>query len=299
MIDYIRHVAIFTKVAEEESFSKAARSLGIAPSRVSESVSKLEHYLGSTLFNRTTRKIALTSEGRRLYEHTSETLESVKTGLNELRGSKAVPQGSLYISMPSYLSSSSLAQAIGSFIAQHPKVYINVEYTDHDVDPITNDYDVCIRSGQFRRNSLNVRQLGEVERVFVVGKGYLSNREDLNDPMELMNWDWINYRHEKRNYKLTSNEGLFRRLTIDKQARLQVDSIDALYSFACMDRGVTVMPLEFAKRGIKEQKLVQILSDWKLSSAKYYVIWPEKSRRQSLVSLFVDFLENELNKMTS
>ena len=148
---------------------------------------------------------------------------------------------------------------------------------------------MIIRSGQFRRHGLTVRRLGEVERVFVVGKGYLSNQNNLTDPMELMDWDWINYRHAKRNYKLKSDAGHSRRLTIDKQARLRVDSIDALYAFTCMDRGVTVMPLEFAKRGIKEQKLVQILSDWKLSPAKYYAIWPDKSRRQSLISLFADF----------
>ena len=129
MIDYLRSIAVFTRVVEDGSFSEAARRLGIAPSRVSESVSKLENHVGVSLFNRTTRKIALTSEGRRLYAHTSGILESAQRGLNELRETKSDPVGSLRISVPTYLLSSPLAQAIGSFVTQHPQVNINAHFT--------------------------------------------------------------------------------------------------------------------------------------------------------------------------
>ena len=296
MIDTLRYVAVFTRVVKEGSFSAAARSLGIAPSRVSESVSKLEHYVGVTLFNRTTRKITLTSEGRRLYAHTSEVLVGAERGLNELRETKSVPIGSLRISVPTYLLSSPLAQAIGQFVAEHPQVHVTADFTDHDVDPVVDGYDLCIRSGQFDTHSAMVRKLGVFERAIFVGRGYLAKRPKADHPEELMQWDWINYRHSKRMFKLESDDGDVLKLLIRDQARLQVDSFDALYSFACMDLGVAVMPVEFAQRGIKEDKLVRIFDDWHLPTAEYHAVWPDKSYRESLVAVFVNFLANDLER---
>ncbi len=294
MIDYLRHIAVFSRVAEERSFSEAARSLGIAPSRVSESVSKLEHYVGVTLFNRTTRKIALTSEGRRLYAHTSGILEGAERGLDELRETKSVPMGSLRISVPSYLLSTLLAQAIGRFVALHSQVHVTADFTDRDVDPVDDGYDMCIRSGQFDKRSVMTRKLGTFERAIFVGRGYLANRTKTDHPKELMEWDWINYRHRKRLYELKSNAGEKIKLSIQDQVRLQVDSIDALYAFACMDLGVAVMPVEFAQRGIREENLVRIFDDWHLPTAEYFAVWPDKSFRKSLIWVFVDFLSGYL-----
>lgn len=291
MIDYLRHIAVFTRVAEEGSFSAAARRLGIAPSRVSESVSKLEHHVGVTLFNRTTRKIALTSEGRRLFAHTSGMLEGAERGLNELRETKSVPMGSMRISVPTYLLHSPLAQAIGSFVALHSKVHVNLEFTDDDVDPVSDGFDLCIRAGHFEKRGAMIRKLGTFDRAIFVGSKYLAERPTADHPKVLMEWDWIKYRHSKRVYELVSNDGDATKLSVGDQARLLVHSFDALYSFTCMDLGVSIMPIEFAKRGINEKKLVQIFDDWSLPPVKYYAVWPDKSYRESLVAVFVDFLD--------
>ena len=84
MIEHLRHMAIFARVVDEGSFRAAAKAIGLAPSRVSETVSDLENFLGVTLLYRTTRKIALTNEGRMFYARATEMLRSAETGLNEL-----------------------------------------------------------------------------------------------------------------------------------------------------------------------------------------------------------------------
>ncbi|MGB7301148.1 MAG: LysR family transcriptional regulator [Burkholderiaceae bacterium] len=292
MIDYLRHIAVFSRVAEEGSFARAARSLGVPPSRVSESVSKLEHHVGVTLFNRTTRKISLTSEGRMLFAHTSGILEVAERGLNQLRETRSVPMGSLRISVPTYLLSSRLSQAIGQFIALHSQVHVTADFTDNALDPVQDGYDLCIRSGQFGTGKATTRKLGKFERAVFVGKRYFADQSNAAHPRELMEWDWITYRHRKRLFVLKSDTGETQRLSIHDQARLQVDSISALYSYACMDIGVAVMPVEYAQRGVEEGKLVRIFEDWKLPEVEYFAVWPEKSYRQSLVSVFADFLSN-------
>lgn len=294
MIEYLKSIAVFTRVVEDGSFSAAAKSLGIAPSRVSESISKLEYHSGVTLFNRTTRKIALTNEGRKLYSHTSGILESAQRGLNELRETGAVPTGTLRISVPTYLSSSGLTQAIGRFIAQHPHVHINANFTDHDVDPLEDGYDMCIRSGKYDSHGATVKDLGLFERAIFVGKDYLSNRSKPKHPRDLMDWDWINYRHSKRVFTLKNKAGTTAKLSIQDQARLQVDNFDALKAFTCMDVGVAVMPVEFAQRTIDEEKLVRLFDDWHFPKGKYFAVWPDKTYRGSLVAFFVNFLSEQL-----
>lgn len=296
MIDYLRHVAVFAAVAKNNSFSQAARSLGIAPSRVSESISKLEHYVGATLFNRTTRKIMLTNEGRKLYEHTSDVLESAERGLNLLRETKSAPIGTLRMSMPSYLSSSPLAWAIGQFVALHPKMHVTVDFTDHDVEPVDGKYDMCIRSGKFDKRPYRICRLGQIERAIFAGKGYLAGRKAPDHPKDLIAWDWINYRHSKRFFDLKFKDGQAVRLSIKDQARLQVDTLDALFSFVRMNFGVAVMPVNLTERAYRENKLIRLFSDWHLPAAPYFAVWPDKSGRESLVSIFVEFLENQLKR---
>ena len=100
MIDHLRQMAIFARVVDEGSFRGAAKDIGLAPSRISETVSELETYLGTTLLYRTTRKITLTNEGRMFYGRVVEMLRSAETGLNELNALSLDPVGALRISMP-------------------------------------------------------------------------------------------------------------------------------------------------------------------------------------------------------
>ena len=290
MIDYLRHIAIFTRVVQEGSFAKAAKSLGIAPSRVSESVSKLEHYVGFSLITRTTRKISLTSEGRTIYETTSGIMENAQRGLNALKDASSAPMGSLRITAPTYLSATLLAPAIGRFVALNPRVHISADFTDRGIDPVKDGYDLSIQSGPFDGRTVTSKALGRFERAIAVGKGYRAKQPDLHHPQELTKWDWINYRHPKRNYELTSSTGEVIKLIVKDQARLQVDNMEALYAFVCMDAGVTVMPLGLVQRGIEEGKLDRLFEDWELPKVQYSAIWPDKSNHANLAAVFAEFL---------
>ncbi|MEM8980637.1 MAG: LysR family transcriptional regulator [Pseudomonadota bacterium] len=290
MIDQLRLMAIFTQVVEKGSFSEAAKTLGLAPSRVSEGVSKLEHFVGVPLLYRTTRKVSLTAEGRDLYAHTSRLVETAQQGFDALRHSKSEPSGSLKISMPSYLASSPLHDTIAAFVETYSQVHISADFTDNDVEPMKDGFDLCIRSGRFETQGLVERRLGGFERIIVVGRDYFQSKETPQHPSGLMTWDWINYRHKRRIYKLKSHRGERATLTIEKQSRLQVDHFDALHFLTKANHGVSVMPAEICREGLNEGKLVRLFDEWRLPRATISAIWPETGLRNSLVSSFVDYL---------
>lgn len=298
MIDYLRHMAIFSAVVDRGSFSEAAKSLGIAPSRVSEAVSRLELYLDTTLLNRTTRKVTVTSEGRALYTYTSKILADAQEGVDVLGQSKSAPSGSLKVSLPSYLTCSPLQEAIGAFVSSYGEVDISLVFTDDDVEPIKDNFDMCIRAGQFDRGRFATQRLGEFGRMIVVGRGYYNRQSPPKHPRDLQDWDWINYRHAKRSHRLRSSNGDRFNLVIEKQARLRVDNFDALLYQVKSNLGVSVMPSYLCAEGIQEGKLIQLLENWRLPRLQHYAVWAEKTHRQSLISTFAEFLADWMQALS-
>ncbi|SFB10436.1 DNA-binding transcriptional regulator, LysR family [Poseidonocella pacifica] len=288
MIEYLRHMAIFARVVDEGSFRGAAKAIGLAPSRVSETVSDLENFLGVTLLYRTTRKIALTNEGRMFYARAAEMLRSAESGLNELNALSLEPVGALRVSMPAYMSSSELATAMAEFVRRHPQVAVSLTFTDGRTDLLDDGYDVNIRAGWLDDSSMMSRKLGESERALVAGTGYAATRPRPSRPSELEDWDWLRYKHRSDYTTLHGPEGETAKVL--GQSRLEVDSIDALYHFTCQNLGATVVPEHLAARGEAEGNLVRLLPDWRLIPLGYFAVWPDTSRRESLTRHFVHFI---------
>ena len=288
MIEHLRHMAIFARVVDEGTFRAAAKAVGLAPSRISETVSELEDFLGVTLLYRTTRKITLTNEGRMFYARVADMLRSAENGLNEINALSLEPVGALRISMPAYMSSSSLATTIAEFSRRHPQVALSLSFTDQRMDLLNDGFDVNIRVGWLDDSSMMSRKLGESDRALVVGAQYAATRPPPVHPSDMEDWDWIRYKHRSEYTSLTGPNG--ETIKVLGQARLEVDSIDALYHFTCQNLGATVLPEHLAARGEETGTLVRLFPEWGLVPLGYYAVWPDTSRRENLTLLFVRFL---------
>lgn len=288
MIDHLKSMAVFARVVDEGSFRAAAKDLNLAPSRISEMVSDLENHLGITLLYRSTRKIALTNEGRILYANVVTMLRSAEAGLNELNAVTIKPVGQLKLSVPAFMASSALSRAMADFMHQYPLVCLSITYTDRPVGLLEDGYDLNIRVGWLDDSSLMARKLGEEDRVLVAGKGYASNRSEPTHPSDLEEWDWIRYAQRSEKIEFTSTEG--ETVRVQSASRLQVDSVEALYTFTGQNLGVTAVPRHLAKRGLENGDFVELLPNWKLRPLGFFAVWPDKSRRESLTLLFVRYL---------
>ena len=285
MIDHLKHMAIFARVVDEGSFRAAAKALGVAPSRVSETVSELEDFLGVTLLYRTTRKIALSNEGRMFYARVTDMLRSAESGLNDLNALSLEPVGALRVSIPAFMSSSTLSTAIAEFSRLHPQVALSLAFSDQRMDLINDGFDVNIRAGWLDDSAMMSRKLGESARALVVGSDYAATRPAPEHPC---------YRHRSDYTRLSGPGG--EEAKVLGQARLEVDSVDALYHFACKNLGATVLPEHLAARGEAEGKLSRLFPDWRLKPLGIFAVWPDTSRRENLTLLFVRFLAKELHQ---
>lgn len=292
MIDHLRHMAIFAQVVDQGSFRAAAKTIGLAPSRVSETVTELEHFLGVTLLYRTTRKIALTNEGRMFYARVVEMIRSAESGLNALNALSVKPAGQLRVSVPAFMSSATLTTAMGEFARLHPHVSLQISFTDLPVRLIEDGFDISIRVGSLDDSSMMSRKLGEIERALVSGVSYAQMRPPPTHPADLESWDWIRYTQRADAIEFTSGAG--RSAKALGRSQIKVDSADALYHLTRCNFGITVLPWHLAERGLNRGEFLRLIPEWSLRRLGVYAVWPDQSRRENLTVLFVRFLADRL-----
>jgi DNA-binding transcriptional LysR family regulator len=186
------------------------------------------------------------------------------------------------------MSSASLATAIAEFVRRHPQVALSVSFTDARMDLLEDGFDVNIRAGWLDDSSMMSRKLGESERALVAGTGYAATRPRPQHPSDMEDWDWLRYKHRSDVTTLYGPEG--DSVKVLGQARLEADSIDALYHFTLQNLGATVLPEHLAARGEASGELVRLLPDWRLIPLGFFAVWPDTSRRESLTLLFVRFV---------
>ncbi len=291
MIDHLRQMAIFARVVEEGSFRAAARGLGLAPSRISETVSELEAYLGVTLLYRTTRKISLTYEGRIFHARVVEMMRSAEAGLDEISALSLEPVGALRVSLPAFLAAGPLSGAIAAFARRYPQVAFSITYTDQMVGLMEGGFDLSVRVGWLEDSSMMSRKLADGERYLVAGTEYARARKAPRRPSDLEEWDWIRYEQRADTTEFTAPGGETEKVT--GQAQIEVDNVDAMYHFATLNMGVAILPSFLAERGVADGTLVRLIPEWRLRPLGIYAVWLDKSRRESLTLLFVRFLADQ------
>jgi len=153
----LNEIAVFIKVVQSESFTKAAQCLGMPKSTVSQKVSMLEKRLGVTLIQRTTRKLNITPLGKSFYSKCVAGLEEIKSAEMEIASVHSEPQGLLRITAPIDLGGNVLPPLISSYMASHPKVRVEVILTDRRVDLLSENIDLAIRAGELQDSSMIVK----------------------------------------------------------------------------------------------------------------------------------------------
>src|SRR5882724_2613511 len=181
----LNDIAVFVRVAQFESFSRAAHALGMPVSTVSRKVAALEAELGVTLLQRTTRKLALTSQGRDYFNQCSEPLNLLFDAERVLTQTQKKPEGSLKISVPVVLGQGPFLGFISDFLKNHPRIQIDLFITNAFLDLIAENVDVAIRFGALKDSTLIAKRLGAQIRYVVAAPAYLKTCKNPAKPEDL------------------------------------------------------------------------------------------------------------------
>jgi DNA-binding transcriptional LysR family regulator len=283
-------MALFARVVQERSFSAAARDLGLVKSAVSKRVSLLEERLGVRLLTRTTRKLSLTEDGARYYEHCAALLAAADAAEEAVAGASSEPRGRLQVNAPVSFSQMYLADAFAAFLRKHPRIEIDLSADDRIVDAIEGGYDLVIRITRLADSSFVARRLAADRLVVCASPEYLARHGRPATPADLVG-------HNCLHYSLVPQTGEWRFRDAQKQpfvvpiaGNFRTTDGATLYRAALAGTGVAVTPLFMVARDVRDGRLELLLEGARKAEIGIYAMFASRRQLPARTKLLVEHL---------
>lgn len=288
MLDQLRQIAIFAKTVDHGSFRGAAKALDISPSVVSHHIARLEERLGTALLYRSTRKLALTDDGKRLLVQAHAMIEAAEAGLDAIAGHAPRPSGALHVTVPAVLAQSALVDSIAAFSQANPNIRLDLDFTDARREVIGDGIDVAIRMGWLKDSALKARKLYDVDRKLVAATSYIAQQQAPETPEDIEDWDWLELapvRLRPRFHKTDTPS-----VTLKPTPRLSVNDATALFRLAHAAAGLAIVPDFLAENDIARGEMVHVLPKWQLDAVGVFAVWPPNAPKEGLTAYFINAL---------
>lgn len=288
MIDDLKPMVIFVTIVETGSFRATASELGLSPSVVSNHISKLENRLGSALLYRSTRAIALTTEGEAFYQKAKKVVTDARDALelfSEQSGTKLVK---LKVALPATMLMHPLLNKITDFCKAHPGIQLDMLASDQQIDLTQQSVDVAVRMGHFRDSDLRTRRIGTERRVIVAAPTYFDGRQLPKTPKDLEVLEFLSFSLVPNTITL-KREG-YKAKTVWGNTVAIADSAEAVHALARSGMGIAALPFHAAKAELDSGCLIEILPDWTEQILPISLTWPRNATLSTVTRKFIDFL---------
>jgi DNA-binding transcriptional LysR family regulator len=283
-------LAVFVRVVDRGGFAGAARELGTPTSTVSRAIERLEAGAGVRLFQRTTRHMKPTSEGRDLYAAVAPAVSTLRAAARTLEPASRQPRGRLRVTAPLNLCTGFLADVIVAFAERHPLVDLDFSLTNHHANLIDEGFDVAMRAtADLGDSSLVVRKLGDLEHHLYASPHYLQRRGAPATCEELAHHPCIVFRGNElaRTWNLRGPGGA---TSVAVRGRLGGDDLTFVRSMIVAGAGIGLLPHLNATADEASGRIVRILPEWHALGASLYVVYPSRKNVPARVTAFRDFV---------
>ncbi|WP_328825114.1 LysR family transcriptional regulator [Ochrobactrum soli] len=293
-LDNIGALQTFVHAAEKRSFREAGQIVGLSASAVGKSVQKLEEQLGVRLFHRSTRSIALTTEGKLFLERCRRVLGELEVAQAELSQSSQGTHGRLKIGLP--ISSTLLVSAVSAFMKAYPEVDLELDISDRFADVIDEGFDVVIRTGKPKDSRLLYKKVGEFSWCLVASPDYIARCGAPKSVADLQNHRCLRHRYSETGkiapWELAGQD--------DENSRapetFTVTTVDSIIQLVLDGNGIAMLPSFSAKSRIRDGSLVDVLPGAANNTGIFYLLWPASRYPLARVRAFLDFVSKYLTE---
>ncbi|HEV7309240.1 LysR family transcriptional regulator [Ensifer sp.] len=289
-MDRYTALKVFRSVAELNNFAHAGRKLGLSPAAISKNVAELEASVGTRLINRTTRRMALTDEGRLYLDHVVRGLDALEDADKALDPVRQAPGGTLRVAAPMTFSLMKLSSAIPTFLSRYPDLSLDLNLDDRRVDIVREGFDIAIRgSDNLEDSSLIARKLTAMPHVLCASPAYFEAQGEPATPADLKS-------HSCVRFSLSGHAGTWefrkdgRTERVAVRARYSVTSSLAVRDALRAGFGLSLIPSPYVEDDLASGRLRQVLSDWDTVDTALYAIYPSRQHIAPKVRAFLDFL---------
>ena len=291
-MDVVAAFRVFVRVAESGSFSSVARELGVTQPAVSRQISALETHLGARLLQRTTRSLALTSDGQDLVGHARAVLEAVERAEGAVGRHHAGPSGMVRVSSSVTFGRVVIAPRLPELLARFPKLEVDLRLNDRLADLIHDGIDVAVRVGPILEASLIARRIGEVSRQIVGSAEYLARRGVPQTIEDLASHECVLLETSAHPdiWRLDGPDGP-REMKV--QGRFRTDSVEAVRVAVANGMGLAVMSDWLMARELADGTVVAVLPTWRPAVLPVNAVYPSQRNLAPRTRAVIDFLVQE------
>jgi DNA-binding transcriptional LysR family regulator len=288
-VPHLDDILIFLKIAQFESLSRAAHSLGMPVSTVSRRLSALESVLGVSLVRRNTRRVTLTPEGREYFDQCQEPLTIIEEAERTLTRTQRAPEGSLRISVPMILAQESFMDFVSAFSREHGKIRIELVVANQFLNFVADNIDVAIRFGEMSDSSLVATPVGKVVRYIVAAPGYLKGRKLPTEPVELQSHDCVllNAKNNEMDWDLISGR---RKVRVRVSGPISSRDCNSVNSFVARGHGIGLLPSTYCEQALAKGELVRLLPRWTSTRIPVHAVYASRKFMPSRLSAFLQAL---------
>lgn len=295
-MDRFDALQVFARVVEAGSFTKAAQTLHISKTTVTQLVQQLEARLRVKLLNRTTRQVKVTADGAAYYKRVVQLLSDLEDADSSVSGASAQPKGRLRVDVPSPLARMLLMPALPAFHARYPEIQLHMGVSDRNVDVIGDNVDCLVRGGELTDLSLVARRMGKLALGVYAAPSYLAHAGRPSHPRELEGT------HHRIVGFLRSSRGTVAPVTmrsdrerVEVQGRyvVAIDDGNAYLAAGVAGMGILWLPRYMADPHVRAGELQPLFEDWQLDPMPLYVAYPPNRHISAKLRAFIDWINDQ------
>ena len=292
-LEDLNRLTIFARVAETESFTRAALALGLPKSSVSRAIAALENELGVRLLQRTTRRLRLTEAGEVYLRGVQSALSSLEEATAAAMDSKTEPRGVVRLTAPVDMANMLLDGPLAAFVRQHPQIRVELSLTARRVDLVQEGFHLAIRAGPLQDSSLVARRVGLATMGLFASRAYTELHGVPRTVEDLAQHACVLFRGRQGRvtWEVDGPQG---RTSVEVSGSLDVDDISFVQAAVLRGMGVGLLPLYVLAQPLE---LVHLMPEFTAASAPIHVVSPPLRYEPAAVKLLRSFLIEELTRV--
>lgn len=280
-------LALFSAVADAGSIVGAARRLRQPKSTVSRRLQVLEERLGVRLIERTTRRLALTDTGQALYERARPALQLLSEATAEAAGSQREPRGRVRLTTGAGMATHVFSGVLAEYVQLYPKVTLELDLTDRQVDIVAEGFDIAIRAGELQDSSLVQRKLGLSRNVVVAAPAFLARHGAIATPQALLEAPVL-LQPGQEVWRLGRGED---EVALELSGPIRVNNIWVLRHLALEGLGIARIPLFLCREDLARGALAAVLPEWEPAGYPVHVLLPSRRYPSPAVRALLALIE--------
>jgi DNA-binding transcriptional LysR family regulator len=289
--DDLSILSAFLAVAEERSFTRAAKRLGVTPSAVSHAIRGLEERIGVRLLSRTTRSVAPTNAGEQLLARLGPALADIREALDHISKLRDKPAGRVRLVIARLAAMTVLAPKLGQFARDYPDILLDVTEDDGRVDIVAGGFDAGIHFGEFIERDMIAVRVSRDHRPAIVGApAYFESHSKPKSPRDLLSHQCINFRHGSEGvYRWEFDKGK-KSLSVAVNGPLIVNDVELVVRAAIDGVGLVFMSEDRAAPHLVSGALVRVLEDWCQPFPGFFLYYPSRRQQPAALSALINAL---------